>query len=58
MVSVLVTQASCVPGYEFRTVATPAIQNGVSQILNGLLDGFFAAIAPEPESTPDTSRDL
>ena len=36
---------------EFRTVATPALQAGVSQIMNGVLDGFFAAIEPEPSST-------
>lgn len=33
---------------EFRAVATPAIHNGVSLILNGILDGIFAAAAVEP----------
>ena len=54
----LVPQTACTFGREFRAVATPAFQQGVSQILNGLVDGIFAAIAPEPEGTPDTSRDL
>lgn len=40
---------------EFRAVATPAIHNGVSQILNGLLDGLFAAIAVEPGGGDDAS---
>lgn len=43
--------AGCSTRDEFRAVATPAIQSGVSQILNGLLDGFFAAIAVEPGGT-------
>jgi len=40
----------CEAGREFRSAALPAIESGVSSILNGVLDGFFAAIEPEPNS--------
>jgi hypothetical protein len=51
----LLLQAGCpLTGREFREVATPAVHTGVSQILNGLLDGLFAAIEPEAE---DASTD-
>lgn len=48
-------QIACIPGREFRAVATPAFQSGVSQILNGILDGVFAAVAVEPENLDDSS---
>jgi len=51
LVSALVGMLSGCPRDEFRTVATPALHNGVSLILNGVLDGFFAAIAPESGQT-------
>ena len=43
--------AGCTVGREFREAAGPAVQSGVTQIVNGLLDGLFAAI--EPEATTD-----
>ena len=47
----LLAQPGCTTGLdEFRTVATPALHGGVSQIMNGFLDGFFAAIEPESSS--------
>jgi len=41
----------CVTGREFRKVAGPAVQTGVTAIVNGLLDGIFAVI--EPDTTTD-----
>ena len=38
----------CTVGREFRAAAGPAVQSGVTQIVNGILDGLFAAIEPEP----------
>lgn len=40
---------SCIPasGVAFRESALPAIENGVDLILDGIIDGVFAAIAPE-----------
>jgi len=46
----LLISSGCLSDREFRAAALPAVQSGVSQILNGFLDGVFAAIAPEPES--------
>ncbi|UCC28882.1 MAG: hypothetical protein JSU86_11850 [Phycisphaerales bacterium] len=37
----------CVTGREFREAAGPAFQTGVTAIVNGLLDGFFAVIEPD-----------
>lgn len=34
-------------GKEFRSIAGPAVQQGVSSIVNGLLDGVFAVVAPD-----------
>lgn len=40
-------------GTQFRETALPAIQTGVTSILNGMLDGIFAVIQPEAGSTTD-----
>ncbi len=32
---------------EFREVATPSLQSGVSSILNGVVDGLFAVVDPD-----------
>ena len=39
----------CIPysGTQFRETALPAVQTGVSAIMNGLLDGLFASIEVE-----------
>ena len=37
----------CVTGEEFRAVAGPAVETGVTSIVNGLLDGLFAVIEPD-----------
>jgi len=47
-----ITPAGCEVGKEFRAAATPAIHTGVSAIVNGLVDGLFAAIEVEPDSQP------
>jgi len=42
--------AACSTGKEFRSVAGPAVHQGISAILNGLLDGIFAAVMPDSPS--------
>jgi hypothetical protein len=32
---------------DFRAAALPAVESGITQIVNGLLDGVFAAIEPD-----------
>ena len=44
---VLSTQTGCPGGTQFREAALPAVQTGVDSILDGIVDGIFAAIAPE-----------
>ncbi len=39
---------------EFRQVAGPAVQSGVTDIVNGLLDGVFAVINPDTSDDPGT----
>ena len=51
----LVLQAGCWTGTEFRSTAIPAVRAGVSQIVDGLLNGLFAAIEPEGTSGSDSS---
>lgn len=36
-----------VTGREFVATAGPSVKNGVTLIVNGLLDGLFAAIEPD-----------
>lgn len=49
---ILTNLAGCLPllGTEFREAASPAVRSGVTEIVNGLLDGIFAAIEPEPDN--------
>ena len=54
VVAVFGIQTGCVGGTEFRETALPAIHSGVSSILNGLVDGVFAAIEVDP-LTADTA---
>lgn len=42
--------SGCMFGREFRAAAGPNLQSGVQSILTGLVNGFFAAIEPEPEN--------
>lgn len=52
--TVLQALPSCVPtGVAFREAAGPSIRTGVTQIVNGFLDGIFAIIEPEPQSSSD-----
>ena len=45
-----IAQTGCLAGTEFRAAALPAVESGVEQILDGLVDGIFAAIQPETTS--------
>lgn len=54
-VAVFGIQAGCVGGREFRETALPAIHSGVSSILNGLVDGVFAAIEVDPLTAGTTA---
>ena len=49
----LTTQFGCEFGREFREAAVPLVESGVKDIVNGMLDGLFAAI--EPDDTTDGS---
>lgn len=40
----------CDVGREFRAAALPQLSEGVTQVVNGLLDGIFAAIEVEPDA--------
>lgn len=51
----LAVQAGCLTGTEFRSTAIPAVQAGVSQIVDGLLDGLFAVIEPDGTSSSDSN---
>ncbi|MCO6438401.1 MAG: hypothetical protein J5J06_15015 [Phycisphaerae bacterium] len=43
--------AGCDVGREFRAAALPQFSEGVTLAVNGLLDGIFAAIEVEPDSS-------
>jgi hypothetical protein len=43
----LTTQTGCPAGTDFRDAALPAVRTGVESILDGILDGIFAALEPE-----------
>ena len=49
---VTLAACGCTVGGEFRAAALPAIRGGVSAILNGLVDGVFAAVEPD-SAEPD-----
>jgi hypothetical protein len=44
-------QWGCLSGTEFRSAAAPAIKTGVNSILDGLVDGLFAVVEPDPVDT-------
>ncbi len=50
--AVLPVQVGCLHGPEFRDAALPAIESGLDLILDGVVDGVFAAI--QVESTTDS----
>jgi len=50
-ISLILMLSSCTVGREFRDVALPAIESGALSIATGLLEGFFAAIAVDPQTT-------
>jgi hypothetical protein len=39
----------CTAGRDFRDAALPSLRTGVDAIVDGLLDGIFAVIEPEPQ---------
>ncbi len=43
-------------GTQFREAALPAIETGMSSILNGLLEGVFAAIEVENDTSDTTAQ--
>ena len=45
--AVIATLSGCLTGPQFRQAALPAIEGGIGQILDGLVDGVFAAIEVE-----------
>jgi hypothetical protein len=49
----LAGQTGCIPfnGVQFREAALSDIQSGVTSIVNGLIDGVFAAIAVESQTS-------
>ena len=47
--SLIVTLSGCLTGPQFRQAALPAIEGGIEQILDGLVDGVFAAIQVESD---------
>lgn len=48
------SSAGCTVGREFRQAALPAVHEGITLILNGVLDGVFSAIEVEPENRART----
>jgi len=47
LVLLMTIQTGCTLSDTFLTVAGPALQSGTTEIVNGLLDGFFAVIDPQ-----------
>ena len=45
----------CSIGKDFRAAAGPAVETGVNAILDGLVDGLFAAIEPEGTDGSDNA---
>ena len=43
-------QTGCKPGVDFVGAALPSLETGLNAIVDGLLDGLFAIIEPEPEN--------
>ncbi|MFQ5590332.1 MAG: hypothetical protein ACE5HE_04125 [Phycisphaerae bacterium] len=54
--ALLIGQAACVTGRQFREAALPELESGVNLILDGVVEGLFAAVAVEtPASTDDSA---
>jgi len=47
---VLLTACGCTTGRAFREAALPSLEAGISLVLDGIVDGVFAAIEPEPQT--------
>jgi len=46
----LALQGGCTTGRDFRDAALPSLKTGINSILDGLVEGIFAAIEPEPQT--------
>ena len=47
LAATMIGQLGCDAGRQFREAALPSVEGGVKDIVNGLMDGFFAAIEVE-----------
>ena len=56
-IAALAGQPGCIPynGTQFRETAIPSLQTGVTSIMNGLIDGIFASIEVEPETSNEST---
>ncbi len=50
LVLALSTQSGCSAGRQFVGAALPSVQQGVTLVVNGLLDGVFAAVDVESDT--------
>lgn len=53
IIAMTITSSGCTMPYgrQFRDTALPGIQSGVQSILTGFVDGVFASIEPEADSS-------
>ena len=51
----LVVAPGCISGRAFREAALPSLEAGISLVLDGILDGVFAAIEPETQTDATTT---
>ncbi len=51
----LVLAPGCTTGRAFREAALPSLEAGIALVLDGLVDGVFAAIEPEPQTDATTT---
>ena len=50
LVAMSLVQTACVTGRQFREAALPSLESGMDLILDGVVDGLFAAIDVESSS--------
>jgi hypothetical protein len=55
LVASMIGQLGCDAGRQFREAAMPMVEGGVKDIVNGLMDGFFAAIDVETTTQNSSS---
>lgn len=54
-VACLIVASGCTTGRAFREAALPSLEAGIALVLDGLVDGVFAAIEPEPQTETTTT---